>query len=378
MEKTKDPSYDLFVSKKEVRYPAYKQKRSELMSQAQELKAQYKHDRSALLAQKAEKIHEGMSKKQAKAYIGPSLVILKDRYASKKKELAMEGKTNRMVIFPFRLFYKPIAYNGSYLLKPQGASFVAFLIILAIFVFSLFFIEPEKAVFNPDQISAILSQLFGPQGGMSSIHTWGQWWAYMGTTAIPLIWETFMMMFVATVLGCILAIPFMILCSTNIIKNKGVTGASHVLLNIVRTFPTVVLAIIGVACFGISNLAGIFAMIIFTAGIMIKIMFEFIETVDMHPYEASISTGASKPQAFVVAIVPQIIPAFLSNALYTFEINIRASVVLGFVGAGGIGLEISNSMGLYKYNQIGAILLPLFILVVALQLLSNYVKKRTM
>ena len=200
----------------------------------------------------------------------------------------------------------------------------------------------------------------------------------MGNTAIPLIWDTFVMMFVATTIGAIVTIPFMILCATNIIKNRAVTSTMRVILNIIRTFPTVVLAIIGVAFFGISELAGIFAMIIFTAGIMIKIMFEFIETVNMNPYEASISTGASKPKAFVIAIVPQIIPQFLSNFLYTFEINIRASVVLGLVGAGGIGTEISNAVGMYQYNKIGAILVPLFILVFILQVISNEVKKRTM
>ena len=107
-------------------------------------------------------------------------------------------------------------------------------------------------------------------------------------------------------------------------------------------------------------------------------MFEFTETVNMNPYEASISTGASKPKAFLIAIVPQIIPQFLSNFLYTFEINIRASVVLGLVGAGGIGTEISNAVGMFQYNKIGAIIIPLFILVFILQVISNEVKKRTM
>lgn len=373
-----DPNYDRFVLPPKERSAAYKERRKEILQQRQKATADYKAAKANLENLYRQKIEEGMTKKQAKAYVGPSKITLSDRYRSKKKAIKADLAENRMIVFPFRLFYKPISYNGSHLLKPQGKGLVVLLVLLAILVFSLYMSDPTSAVFNPGQISVIISQLFGPQGGMSSIHTWGEWWAYMGNTAVPLIWETFMMMFVATTIGCIVSIPFMILCASNIIKNKAVTSVFHVLLNIVRTFPTVVLAIIGVAFYGISNMAGIFAMVLFTAGIMIKIMFEFIETVDMHPYEASISTGASKPQAFVVSIVPQIIPAFLSNALYTFEINIRASVVLGFVGAGGIGLEISNSIGEFKYNQVGAILVPLFILVVVLQLISNEVKKRTM
>lgn len=378
MATVKNPNYDRFVLPAGERRESYKERKKEIQAKKKELADFYATAKANLKREKEKKILEGMTKREAKNVLAPMHLTLKDRYHSRKKELQKEESENRMILFPFRLFYKPIAYNGSYLLKPRGKSILVLIVLLVLFVFSFYMCDPTNVVFQPGQITVILSQLFGPQGGMSSIHTWGEWWAYMGSTAVPLIWETFMMMFVATTIGCLVSIPFMILCSTNIIRSRAVTGFFHVLLNIVRTFPTIVLAIIGVAFFGISNMAGIFAMILFTAGIMIKIMFEFIETVDMHPYEASISTGASKPQAFVVSILPQILPAFLSNALYTFEINIRASVVLGFVGAGGIGLEISNSMGEYKYNQIGAILVPLFILVVILQLLSNEVKKRTM
>lgn len=378
MNAVQDPNYGRYVLPRKERYSSFLARYREIHEEKKKEREEYLSSKKKLLSIRKEKRKEGMGYLASRNFVLPSLLNLTQKHKAKIDEIKGESKENRMVVFPFRLFYKPISYNGSHLLKPQGKSVVVGLVLLAIFVFSFYMCDPTSAVFNPDQIGAIFSQLFGPQGGMSSIHTWADWWAYMGNTAVPLIWETFMMMFVATVIGCLLSIPFMILCSTNIIKNKVVTGTNHVLLNIIRTFPTVVLAIIGVAFFGISNLAGIFAMVVFTAGIMIKIMFEFIETVDMNPYEASVSTGASKPQAFVVSIVPQIIPAFLSNALYTFEINIRASVVLGFVGAGGIGIEISNSIGEFKYNQVGAILVPLFILVVVLQLVSNTLKKRTM
>jgi phosphonate transport system permease protein len=98
----------------------------------------------------------------------------------------------------------------------------------------------------------------------------------------------------------------------------------------------------------------------------------------MHPYEAILSTGATKPKAFVTSIFPQIIPAFLSNVVYTFEINIRASIILGYVNAGGIGLEISERSSSYQWNCIGAILVALFLLVLVLQLFSNWLKRRTM
>lgn len=374
----KDPNYDRFVASKEIRYSDYKTRKNEIKKLKKEKIETYKANKQKLIDVKKEKQKEGMNFKLAHDFITPSLKNLKSRHKNKLEDIKRLNKENRMIIFPFRLFYKPIIFNDNYLLKHQGTTIVVGLILLVIFGISFYFCNPNNVVFNFSEIGTIFGQLFGPQGGTSSFKTRGDWWAYMGNTAIPLIWDTFVMMFVATTIGAIVTIPFMILCATNIIKNRVVTSTMRVILNIIRTFPTVVLAIIGVAFFGISELAGIFAMIIFTAGIMIKIMFEFIETVNMNPYEASISTGASKPKAFVIAIVPQIIPQFLSNFLYTFEINIRASVVLGLVGAGGIGTEISNAVGMYQYNKIGAILVPLFILVFILQVISNEVKKRTM
>lgn len=378
MVKYKDPNYDRFVAPKNERLASFKTRHQEIKQLKSEENQKYKTLKANLHKTKEEKIKDGMSKSEARDFIAPSLLNLKSRHKNEIKNFHRLNKENRMIIFPFRLFYKPIVYNDNFLLKHQGTSIAVGLALLVIFIVSFYFCDPGNAVFNPSEFGRILSQLFGPQGGMSALRTWGEWWGYMGNKAIPLIWDTFMMMFIGTTLGSVIAIPFMILCATNIIKNRVVTTGARIFLNIIRTFPTIVLAVIGVAFFGIGNLAGIFAMTIFTAGIMIKIMFEFIETVNMNPYEASISTGASKPKAFLVAIVPQIVPCFLSNALYTFEINIRASLLLGFVGAGGIGTEISLSMDNFQYNQIGAILIPLFILVFILQIISNEVKKRTM
>ena len=96
-----------------------------------------------------------------------------------------------------------------------------------------------------------------------------------------------------------------------------------------------------------------------------------------HPFSLEEIIEGEQDEICLKPVSPQIIPQFLSNYLYTFEINIRASVVLGLVGAGGIGTEISNAIGNYQYNKIGAILIPLFILVFVLQIISNEVKKRT-
>ena len=189
MAKVKDPNYDRFVAPREERYADFKKRRADISSKRKELQKSHRAERDKLKAICNQKVQEGMTKKEAKAFVKPSIIILKDRYRSDKKELASERKEGRMVVFPFRLFYKPVAYNGSYLLKPQGKSFVILGILLVLLIFSVYMSEPTNIVFNPSQLGTIFSQLFGPQGGMSSIHTWGQWWGYMGNTAIPLIWD---------------------------------------------------------------------------------------------------------------------------------------------------------------------------------------------
>lgn len=361
------------------RWAIYRQRVKAANDDLKAAKDSYRANVQNLKAQKEKLVKEqGFTQSHAKAYVKPGIYGAKVALTQAKEGVANDKKEARKLIPPFHWFYQVVKFDGQYLLRPQGHALLSTIIVILIGIACQFFIDLPSFNFNGDQLGYILSQLFGPQEGASVIHTWDEWWGYMGNTAIPLLWETFLMMFIATAVGAILSIPFMIVCASNIVKNKGVIYGFRTLLNVIRTIPTIVFAIMGVAFFGYSMLAGIFAMVFFTMGIMIKIMYEYIETVDMHPYEACISAGATKPKAFVLAIFPQITPAYLSNVLYTFEINIRASVILGFVNAGGIGKEISDSITQYRYNQIGAILIPLFILVFILQLISNEVKKRTL
>lgn len=389
-----DSRYSAFVAPSKERISFYKDEKRKIQGEYNSAKEKYQEENKKISELEEKLIREdSYSKREARAYAKPSKLRNRDHLHNARQLERLAFKKNRVLIYPFKLFYKPVEVDGNGLLKPRFHTLLAFTVILVLALLSRIFIVFDQAdwvtqyfseswnfiwEWNWNNFGMILSQLFGPQNtGLTKLTTWDQWFGYMWNTAVPLLWETFMMMFLATVMGSILAIPFMILCSKNIVKSRTVTGIFRVLLNILRTFPTVILAIMGTAFFGIGAKAGIFAMTLFTMGIMIKIMYERIETVDMHPYEASVSTGGSKPKAFVTSIAPQIIPDYLSNFLYTFEINIRASVILGFVGAGGIGQEISNCMDSYRYNNIGAIIIPLFILALFLQWLSAFAKRKT-
>ena len=109
---------------------------------------------------------------------------------------------------------------------------------------------------------------------------------------------------------------------------------------------------------------------------MYKMEYEFCDTRDMAPYEAALSVGSNKIQAFSNGLWPQILPNFLSNCLYTFEISIRGSIILGYVGAGGIGKLLSDASDLMYWDEVGAIVIPIFVVTLVLQLVSSYVRRK--
>lgn len=256
--------------------------------------------------------------------------------------------------------------------KKNLALVYTFIIVLLLIVSFIFIDMPNNVRFS--QFNSIFSQLFVPSKW--SLKTNEGYRDYIFNTAIPKIWATIEMVGLATFYGTVISIPFYILASSNIYTSKKVYLPVRIILNIFRSIPTFVLAVIATVFFGFSETAGVFAMAFFTAGVIFKLMYEQIETCDMNPFEASKSAGATRLQAYNIAIAPQVKPTLISNIIYVFEINVRASVVLGFVGAGGIGQLLSDAIDSTNYDKVGAILIPLFIVVVALQLLSSYLRRK--
>lgn len=112
----------------------------------------------------------------------------------------------------------------------------------------------------------------------------------------------------------------------------------------IRTLPVLIYAAILSLAFGFGVFPGTVAIAIFTFGILSKMLYENIETIDLSAYDAIEATGATKSKSFIAAILPQIFPSYLSFSLYSFEINIRFAAILGYVGAGGIGILFDNRM----------------------------------
>jgi phosphonate transport system permease protein len=128
--------------------------------------------------------------------------------------------------------------------------------------------------------------------------------------------------------------------------------------------------------FGFGVFAGTVAIAIFTFGILSKMLYENIETIDLSAYTAIEATGATKSRAFLTAIVPQILPSYLSFSLYSFEINIRYAAILGYVGAGGIGLLFDDRMAWRRYDDVAVLIVMLFVVVFTIESLSRYLRRR--
>lgn len=200
-------------------------------------------------------------------------------------------------------------------------------------------------------------------------------WTFFPKVIDPLM-DTIKMSILGTVIGCAIALPVAILASSNINRNTIIVSFFRFVLALIRTLPTLVIALVCALIFSLGTFSGTVAIAIFTFGVVSKMLYESIETIDMGPFEAMEALGANKFQAFWSACVPQILPVYLSHCLYCFEMNIRASAILGYVGAGGLGITINERIGWRDYESLGMILLTLFIVVSFIEFFSAYLRKK--
>ncbi|MEJ7175011.1 phosphonate ABC transporter, permease protein PhnE [Staphylococcus caprae] len=200
-------------------------------------------------------------------------------------------------------------------------------------------------------------------------------WNYLDQITKPML-DTIRMAIVGTFLGSIVSIPVALLCASNIVQTKWIAIPARFILNIVRTIPDLLLAAVFVAVFGIGQIPGVLALFILTICIIGKLLYESLETIDPGPMEAMTAVGANKIKWIVFGVVPQAISSFMSYVLFAFEINIRASAVLGLVGAGGIGLFYDQTLGLFQYKKTAMIILFTLVIVVIIDFVSSKVREK--
>ncbi len=200
-------------------------------------------------------------------------------------------------------------------------------------------------------------------------------WGYMSSVWKPL-WDTIKMSLLGSFVGGVLCIPFSVVASSNIVHNKCVTAIFKFFFSVVRTLPTLVIALIATYVFGLGTLAGTIAIGFFTFAYCGKILYEQIETIDMGPYEALEALGCTKISSVRYTVLPQVMPGFIANLLYCFEGNVRYASILGYVGAGGLGLILNERIAWREWNKVGMILLALFIAVAIIEAISQYLRSK--
>ena len=182
--------------------------------------------------------------------------------------------------------------------------------------------------------------------------------------------------YIPKLLGVLFAVPVSFLGTTVVTGNRLVTSAIRFFLDIVRTIPNLLLAALMVAIVGIGEFTGVMTIAVFTFGLVSQLVYEAIEAIDEGPIEAAVSVGANKVQVAFWSVAPQIMSQVAGYTFYALEVNVRASAVLGYVGAGGIGIILNSSLALLQYDRVSVIILLILAVVAAVDGLSEAIRRR--
>lgn len=204
---------------------------------------------------------------------------------------------------------------------------------------------------------------------------WPPRWAYLPTILAPLL-ETIHIATLGTAIALVLSIPLAFLSARNTTLNGFTWGIGRALLVASRSVNTVIWGLVFVAIFGPGALAGVAAVAARSVGFLAKLIAEAIEEADAGTIEAVQSTGAATSQVYLIGVLPQVMPVVLGTTVYRWDINIRESSVLGFVGAGGIGLQLYASINQFAWQQVVVVLAAILVIVFAAEALSAWIRGR--
>ena len=205
---------------------------------------------------------------------------------------------------------------------------------------------------------------------------WGYVYIPAGEDLLRGLLETFAIAVIGTFIAAIICIPFAFLGAQNLIKIRPVTGITKFILSVIRVFPEIVMALIFIKAVGPGSFSGVLALGIHSVGMLGKLFVEDIERLDFTSVEALKASGANKTKTLIFAVIPQILPSFLSLVLYRFELNLRSASILGLIGAGGIGTPLIFALQTRSWDRVGIILIGLVIMVAIVDLISGAIRKR--
>ena len=188
--------------------------------------------------------------------------------------------------------------------------------------------------------------------------------------------ETFQMALVGTVAGVLLSLPLAVLATRHLSAHVLVYQAARALIALFRTVPDLVWALFFVVAVGLGPFAGTLAITVDIIGFCGRFFAEAMEEADRGPQEALHALGAGRSAVIAAAVIPAAMPSLINTSLFSLEKATRSSVVLGLVGAGGIGIELQVSMDLFRYAEASAIIIAIFILVLVVEQCSAWLRRR--
>ena len=187
-------------------------------------------------------------------------------------------------------------------------------------------------------------------------------------------WDTVRIGTLGSLLGALLALPLGLLAARNLAAPRALAAAAKTLLDVTRAIHTLVFGLVLVGIVGLGPTAGILAIALHSMGTYGKLYAEAVETLDMSAVEAVRAVGAGPVQVFFNAVWPSVLPQFVSSHLYIWEYNIRDSTILGLIGAGGLGLLISEATALFQWGRLATILLVVIALVFVFDAASRRIR----
>jgi len=261
----------------------------------------------------------------------------------------------------------PLAFEAPLSVRLRnGALWVAFVLLFGWCLYDFNF-SPLRIVQGLGRFGQVLSFMFPP-------YVWTEWREI--SEILNGLGETLAMAFLGTVLGAMVAFPLAFLGAKTINRLNFLRLGFRRGFDVVRSFETLILALIFIRAFGLGPLAGVLAIAVAEVGVLAKLYSEAIENASNKPVEGVVAAGGSGLQAIRYAVLPQVLPVLLSITLYNFESNVRSGTILGIVGAGGIGFLLSDRIQAYMWDQAWSIIFLIIAMVYLIDWLSGLIRAR--
>jgi phosphonate transport system permease protein len=249
--------------------------------------------------------------------------------------------------------------------RPNTLSFGLYFLGIAFVVWSInnVGLSSRELIEGLPQMGRLLSEMFPPD-----LQRWQS-----------LLWsmlETLQIAVAGTVIGIVIGLPLAILATKHLTPHPIVFRIVRGIIAMFRTVPDLIWAVFFVATVGLGAFAGTLTIAVDTIGFVGRFYAESMEEVDRRPQEALTALGTSKTSMIFCAVLPAAMPSFVNTSLFSLEQAVRSSVILGLVGAGGIGIELKVAMDMFQYAEAGSIILLVFLLVMLVESLSTHIRQK--